>query len=74
VVANDPRGVEVVHSSLATFALVETTESTGALRLISDPQLLALFGGRPVALVYHGPAQAELLFLNPDDKDGFPAQ
>jgi len=39
---------------------------------INDEQLLALAGGRPVALVRLGPHQPELLFLNPEHTNGFP--
>jgi hypothetical protein len=39
--------------------------------VIGDDQLFALLGGRPAALVQRGRAGAELVFLNPADRDGF---
>ncbi len=41
------------------------------LVVTGDEQLFALLGGRPAALVQRGPAGAELVFLNPADRDGF---
>jgi len=41
---------------------------------LQDLELLALVAGRPAALVRQGPHQAELLFVNPEDTNGFPVQ
>lgn len=38
---------------------------------LDDQGLLALMGDRPVILVRHGPADAELLFSNPADRIGW---
>jgi len=67
-------GLAVVNSSAATYLSVETGAIKDPFNEIDDEQLLALARGRPVALVRQGPHQAELLFLNPDDKDGFPVR
>ena len=74
IVRTRPGSVAVVISSPKTFALIETGSIKDPFREIDDEQLLGLTGGRPVALVRHGPHQAELLFLNlnPEDKNGFP--
>ena len=74
VAAAQPGSVAVVASSLKTFLLVETGSIKDPFQEINDEQLLALAGGRPVALVRQGPHQAELLFLNPEDTNGFPVQ
>ena len=74
VVATKPDSVVVVTSSPATFVVVETGAIKDPFEEIDDEQLLALAGGHPVALVRQGPHQAELLFLNPEDKNGFPVQ
>ena len=74
VVATKPDSVVVVTSSPATFVVVETGAIKDPFEEIDDEQLLALAGGRPVALVRQGPHQAELLFLNPEDKNGFPVR
>jgi len=67
--------LSVVVSSSAAYALVETGASEHLFRQIDDEQLLALLaGGRPVALVRLGPHQAELVFVNPEDTNGFPIQ
>jgi hypothetical protein len=42
--------------------------------LVTDDQLLAFSAGRPAALLYRGRAKTELVFLNPSDQAGFPAQ
>jgi hypothetical protein len=71
VVETKPGTVSVVVSSDSTFALVETGRSRREFREIDDEGLLALMHGKPVALVRHGPNQAELIFLNPEDEKGF---
>ena len=74
IVETRPGSVAVVASSLKTFLLVETGSIKDPFQEINDEQLLTLAGGRPVALVRQGPHQAELLFLNPEDTNGFPVQ
>jgi hypothetical protein len=74
IVETKPDSVAVVSSSPKTFVLVETGSIRDPFKEIDDEQLLALAGGRPAALVRRGPHQAELLFLNPEDKNGFPVQ
>lgn len=71
VVETKPGLVNVVVSSASTFALVETGRSRSEFRDIDDEELLAFMQGKPVALVRHGPNQAELIFLNPEDEKGF---
>jgi len=74
VVGTKPGSVVIVTSSPTTFVLVETGAIKDPFQEINDEQLLALAGERPVALVRQGPHQAELLFLNPEDKNGFPVR
>ena len=74
VIGTKPGSVLFVTSSPTTFELVETGAIKDPFQEINDEQLLALAGGRRVALVRQGPHQAELLFLNPEDKNGFPVQ
>ena len=74
VVGTKPDSVVVVTSSPRTFVMVETGSIKDPFQEINDEQLLALAVGRPVALVRQGQHQAELLFLNPEDKNGFPVQ
>ena len=64
----------VVSSSAKTVVLVETGSIKDPFREINDEQLLALVGKRPAALVRHGTHEAELLFVNPEDTNGFPVQ
>jgi hypothetical protein len=66
--------VKIITSSPSTFAFVETELGKHLVTEINDDQLLALVAGRPAALVRQGPHQAELLFLNPEDQNGFPVQ
>jgi len=74
VIGTGPGGVAVVTSSLATVLVVETGSIQDPFKEINDEQLLALVEGRPAALVRKGPHQAELLFLNPEDTNGFRIQ
>jgi len=74
IVTTTPGSVAVVASSPKKFVLVETGSIMDPFKEIDDEQLLALTGGRPAALVRQGPHQAELLFLNPEDTNGFPVQ
>jgi len=74
VIRTGPGSVVVVASSPRTFLLVETGSIKDPFRDINDEQLLALVAGRPAALVRPGPHQAELLFVNPEDTNGFPVQ
>ena len=72
MVVETKRGmVRVVLSSDSTFEMVETGRSRSQFREIDDEGLLAFMQGKPVALVRHGPNQAELIFLNPEDEKGF---
>ena len=74
IVETRPISVLVVTSSPTTFVMVETGSIKDPFQEITDEQLLALVGNRPAALVRQGPHQAELLFLNPEDINGFPVQ
>jgi|SRR5438128_3319051 len=74
IVETQPGGVTLVTSSPNTFLPVKTGANEDSFQEINDEQLLALAGDRPVVLVRGGPHQAELIFLNPEDKDGFPVQ
>jgi len=74
IITTRPGSVAVVASSPKTFVLVETGSIMDPFKEIDDEQLLALAAGHPAALVRQGPRQAELLFLNPEDTNGFPVQ
>jgi len=74
IVGTQPGSVVVVSSSAKTVVLVETGSIKDPFREINDEQLLALVGKRPAALVRHGTHEAELLFVNPEDTNGFPVQ
>ena len=74
IVETQPGGVTLVTSSPNTFLPVRTGAIEDPFQEINDEQLLALAGDRPVVLVREGPHQAELLFLNPEDKNGFLVQ
>jgi cytoskeletal protein RodZ len=61
--AAPPAGTEIVH----------TTLTGSGFRILNDDELLALVSPRPVALVRTGPHSEELVFVNPEDENGFPA-
>jgi hypothetical protein len=54
-------------------AKVETTRTSGGFKVIDDDQLLALVAARPAMLVRITPALEQLVFVNPEDENGFPA-
>jgi hypothetical protein len=60
-----------VISSVAAVTQVATL--SGGFRVINDEQLLALLGSRPAILIRTGPHSEELVFVNPEDQKGFPA-
>jgi hypothetical protein len=64
--------VPVIVSSRAGLAIVETVPSPGLVRELSDQELLTLLAGRPAAIVRPPDQAAELLFVNPEDQNGFP--
>jgi hypothetical protein len=74
LVATQPSGPSLARCSASAIAFIRTAPTERTFDLIGDDQLLALLGGRPAALVRHGPATAELVFLNPTDRDGFPVR
>ena len=74
IVRTRPGNVVLVASSAKAFVQVETGSIMDPFKEIDDEQLLALAAGHPAALVRQGPHQAELLFLNPEDTNGFPVQ
>jgi hypothetical protein len=74
LVTTQPGGPGLVRSSASAIAWTRTSPTERTFDLIGDDQLFALLGGRPAALVRRGPARAELVFLNPADRDGFPVR
>lgn len=74
VVQTKPGELSVVASMSSGFAVVETGTTRSILQELDDDGLLRLLQGKAVALVKHGPNQAELIFLNPEDEKGFPIQ
>jgi len=55
------------------LAFVDVTTGTGRCRELTDDQLLGLLAGRPALLVRTGPHSEGLVFSNPKDGEGFPA-
>ncbi|MGA2660663.1 MAG: hypothetical protein ABSH34_24510 [Verrucomicrobiota bacterium] len=74
LVTTQPGGPGLVRSSASAIARITTSPTERMFDLVADDQLFALLGGRPAALVWRGPATAELVFLNPADRDGFPVR
>src|SRR5947208_2207639 len=58
--------ISLISSSNADLAVVHSQFGEGLFQEINDQELLALFAGRPVALVREAPGSAELLFLDPE--------
>jgi hypothetical protein len=64
-------GTPQIITSRATVEIVQTT--AGNFHLINDEELLALTAAHPAVLVRTGPHSEELVFANPEDTKGFPA-
>jgi hypothetical protein len=74
IVETEIGAISLISSSDADLAVVHSQFGEGLFLEINDQELLALFAGRPVALVREAPGRAELLFLDPEDAQGFPVQ
>lgn len=74
IVETRPGAVATVLSAPGGVAIVQTMPGDHLFHELTDEQLLGLLAGRPAALVRYSPQQAELLFLNPQDQNGFPVQ
>ena len=72
LISSRPDTVDVVTTANASVTLVQS--SAGTYSILGDDQLLALLAGRPAVLVRRGVFDAELVFVNPADRDGFPVQ
>jgi hypothetical protein len=66
-------GAAKVIMTAASNAPIEfgTLPEGGRFTEFNDSDLLNLLAGKPVALVRLAPHQAEIVFLNPDDAEGF---
>ena|SRR5438477_9451780 len=74
IVETEIGAISLIRSSDADLAVVHSQFGEGLFQEINDQELLALLAGRPAALVREAPGHAELLFLDPDDAQGFPVQ
>jgi hypothetical protein len=72
VVVSEPQTVEIIKPLYPDLEFVHS--STDTFRILGDNELLRLLAGRPAALVHRSPSQADLVFANPDDSNGFPTQ
>jgi hypothetical protein len=66
--------VSFIASSATTMSVITTDPSRRLYREINDDQLLTLLAGRPAAIIREGANRASLLFLDPEDENGFPVQ
>jgi len=71
MVQTHPFGTPQIITSRATVEIVQTAAEN--FHLINDEQLLALTADHPAILVRTGPHSEELVFANPQDAKGFPA-
>ena len=63
------REVQIVTT---TSTVRKTVTTSGDFQRINDEELLAFAARRPVILIGTGPKSEELVFLNPEDRKGFP--
>ncbi len=71
ILQTKPGDVAIVMSSSGTVVFVETGVAKDLLKEITDDELLVLVAGKPAVLVRQSPHQAELLFVNAEDQNGF---
>jgi len=74
IVETEIGAISLISSSDADLAVVHSQFGDGLFQEIDDQELLALLAGRHVALVREATGRAELLFLDPEDAQGFPVQ
>jgi hypothetical protein len=74
VVLTESGSVNLVTSSSLSVGVIESPAAGGLYHDLSDDELLLLCAGRPAALVRQSSNHAELVFLNPEDRNGFPIQ
>lgn len=70
-VATQPITSAPVATSEPAVPIVQTT--TGNYQVIDDKELLALVAGHPAVLIHTSPGSEKLVFANPADQNGFPA-
>lgn len=71
VVETKQGSVNIVGSHPGAYALVETRVAEAFFARLNDEDLLRLLQGRPIALTRQGPHEAELIFLDPGDREQF---
>ncbi len=69
LVPTRPLAPDRLVSTAASATVVQTPATDGQFRVIDDHGLLAFVGDRPVALVRRSPHSAELVFVNPADRE-----
>jgi len=72
LVTTQPLPSDQIIASVGGVEMVTTATAGEKIHVINDDELLALVAPRPAALVRLGPHSAELVFVNPNDQDGFP--
>jgi len=70
IVTTHPLAAGQFVASAATVETIQTT--TGNFRVLNDDELLALVASHPAVLIRTGPHSEELVFVNPQDANGFP--
>jgi hypothetical protein len=69
IVHTEPFSTANIVSSSSSVQLVQTASSALRPCDITDNELLALVGSKPVALVRRAPHNAELIFVNEEDEE-----
>ena len=69
LVRTQPFAPSRVIVSVHNTEILETAQGSGQVHEIADAELLALLGAKPAALVRQGPHSAELVFVDPADRD-----
>ena len=71
IVTTQGFATEAIIQTVAFTQLVHTEKEHSPFRIIGDRELLALVGEGRAALVRVGPETEELIFVNPNDANGF---
>ncbi len=69
LVTTHPLAADHLVATVMTTSITTTSPTHGQFRVIDDRELIGYVGPRPVALVRRAAHSAELVFVNPTDRD-----
>lgn len=64
--------ISYVTSMPGTFGRVTNATEPDSVKVLDDQGLLSLLAGKNAAIIHEAPGQADLVFANPENLNGFP--